>query len=428
MSRIATILVSIFALQSAAQPPSIAGARISLVPRPQAILNVTIENRRASPLVEWQMDVSLRGTAPPRMTQSGYQSIQPGEKRTVPIGLPNPEDVATATLVFVAFADGFYEGTSQAVQVWQKARGERAKDLSYWTRVFGLMPRVSEPDLRRYLSDHISERTGQVPNDVSGVRAKVQSVLYRYPSGPDVWELLDRLRAETQAALTAATRQPPDGSRGGVVDAVSSVVISSQEQGRTTAYDAAIENLRGVPIEALGFEILEQGTGRARSGRRMDFCAIDAASHPNRGGRIQPREIREERTGIDVNPDQPLPVIRLTFILFDDLSFEGAPHYRDELFEDRERQADDYAAGIAALAAVATLPPSHVEAFLAAKRAERARQLQSAGVRGDVSVLDNLIRNAKTSPEQLVASAKDRGAMLERVRQRLLRHKSPAAK
>ena len=170
MSIIVTILVSILTLQPPVERPAVKGARISLVPKPQAVLNVTIENRRQSPLVEWQMDVTLQGSRQPRMTQSGYRPLQPGERQTVPISLPNLQDVATATLAFVAFEDGFYEGTTQALQIWQKAREERAKDLSYWVRVFGMMPRVSEPDLRRYLADRGVERAGEVTGDPSGVR------------------------------------------------------------------------------------------------------------------------------------------------------------------------------------------------------------------------------------------------------------------
>ena len=130
---------------------------------------------------------------------------------------------------------------------------------------------------------------------------------------------------------------------------------------------------------------------------------------------------------MDVNPDKPLPVVRLSFVLFDDLSFEGATHYQDELFRSREMQADDYASGIAALRQVATVKAGEVVAFLAARRTERARQLQVDKRRGDLLILDNLIRHAKQSPEQFLASANGRLADLERAHQRLLRHKVAAA-
>jgi hypothetical protein len=327
MNIILAIVVSILTLQASAQPPAIQGARISLVPKPQAVLNVTIENRRESPLVEWHIGVTLQGAGQPLMTAGGFGSIQPGERRTVPVNLPALRDVATAAVTLVAFEDGYYEGTAKAVQPWRAAREERAKDLSYWVRVFGLMPRVSEPDLRRYLSERAIERAGQVTSDVSGVRRKLQEVLQRYPSGPDVWIGLDRLRDETLAELAKVTRQPSGGAGGGAVDAVSSVAIVAQEQGTTTTYVAAIENLRGAPIEAMGFEVLEPGSSRVQGGQTSDFCG---------GGGIQPKEIREMSFGSRVDPNA-LPVVRLTFLLFGDLSFEGSMVHRDELLRHREK-------------------------------------------------------------------------------------------
>jgi hypothetical protein len=417
MSIIFTILVSILTLQPPVETPSIKGARISLVPKPQAVLNVTIENRRASPLIEWKMDVTLRGTSQPRMTQSGYRSLQPGERRTIPISLPNPEDAATATLTFVAFEDGFYEGTAQPVQIWQKAREEHAKDLSYWVRVLGMMPRVSEPDLRRYLADRAVERAGEVTGDPSGVRIKLRHVLQRYPSGPEVWDGLDRLRIEAQAALAAATRQPSGGSGGGVVDAVSSVAISAQEQAKATTYVAAIENLRGKAIEAVGFEDYDPATNRPRGGQSADFVVGDLQIHP--------KEIREMFFSAGANPGA-LPPVRLTFVLFDDLSFEGSMAARDEVLRHRETQADEYAHAIALAKQIATLPPEQVEAFLVAKRAERAKQLLSEGRRGETHMLEQFLREAKDAPERFVAGAKGRAESLERQRQRLLRHKTAA--
>jgi hypothetical protein len=55
---------------------------------------------------------------------------------------------------------------------------------------------------------------------------------------------------------------------------------------------------------------------------------------------------------------------------------------------------------------------------------ERARQLQQEGRQGSLANLDELIRQAKESPQQLAANAKARQEYLERERQRLLRHVS----
>jgi hypothetical protein len=419
MSIILTTLVSILSLQPAVATPAVTGARISLLPKPQATLNVTIENRRASPLVEWHVAIFLNGTDRSNSTQSGYVPIQPGERLTTAVHLPNPGDVATGRLIFVAFEDGFHEGTAAPVQEWRSVREERAKDLSYWVRVLGMMPRVSEPELRRYLAEHIVQRAGDVSRDPSRVRTKLQEVLQRYPVGPDVWEGLERLRIETLAALARATRAPSDGAGGGVVDAVSTAVIAAQAQVKTTSFVAAIENLGGKPIEAMGFEVLEAGTDRPSSGQTADFCGTDRL--------IQPKEIREFFFGREVNPNAP-PVIRLTFVLSDDLSSEGSTTARDEVLRRRETQADEYAHAIAAVNQLATLPPGEVEAFLVAKRAERAKQLAADGRRGETHMIEQLLREAKGSPERFVAGAKARVAHLEAQRQRLLRHKVPAQK
>jgi hypothetical protein len=407
--------VSILALQSAARPPAIKGARISLAPKPQAVLNVTIENRRESPLVEWHIGVTLQRAGNPVVYGSG--SIAPGERRTIPVQLPALQDVARAEVTLVAFEDGYYEGTAKAVQPWRAAREERAKELSYWVRVFGLMPRVSEPDLRRYLSERATERAGQDTSDVSGMRRKLQEVLQRYPAGPDVWLGLDRLRDETLAELAKVTRQPSGGAGGGAVDAVSAVAVVAQEQSVTTSFVAAIENLQGKAIEAVGFEDYDLVTDRPRGGQSADFCVGDQ--------QIQPKEIREMFFSGGANPGAPPPV-RLTFVLFDDLSFEGSTAARDELLRHRETRADEYAHAIAVVRQIAAVAPEQVEAFVVAKRAERAKQLQSEGRRGDMSMLDDLLRDAKGYPDRLVASAKVKAESLERQRQRLLRHKTVA--
>jgi hypothetical protein len=73
------------------------------------------------------------------------------------------------------------------------------------------------------------------------------------------------------------------------------------------------------------------------------------------------------------------------------------------------------------------LPPREVEAFLVAKRAERARQLQADGRRLGTPTLEQLLQDAKGSPERFVAGATARVERLERQLQRLLRHKPAAA-
>jgi hypothetical protein len=65
MSRYLAIGLGLLALSALAQDTEVKGARISVVRKPSAALNVTIENRRERPLVEVQLGVTPRGAAKP---------------------------------------------------------------------------------------------------------------------------------------------------------------------------------------------------------------------------------------------------------------------------------------------------------------------------------------------------------------------------
>jgi len=75
---------------------------------------------------------------------------------------------------------------------------------------------------------------------------------------------------------------------------------------------------------------------------------------------------------------------------------------------------------------VLTLPDDPV-VFLTAKRAERARQLQSQGRRPEVYTIDRMIEQAKRAPGDFRIAATRVPEHLERERQRLLRHLSRGA-
>ena len=259
------------------QDTEIKGARISLERKPSAVLNVTIENRRDSSLVAWQIGLSERGSSAIRGIHgsdfSGRKTepwqtggpIGPHERRTIAVDLTNSLEVTSGALQFVAFEDGYVEGLPAAVEPWRKARRERVDDLRYWSGVFEFMPRVSESDLRAYLASRLAERSDR-REDPSGVRAELQNVLRRYPSGPDVWLGLDRLRADTRSELA---RLPAVTSP--AAEAVTSAVILTQDRAVSTRFAVAIENLRGAAIEAYGYEVVDAATGRFRSGQRTDF-------------------------------------------------------------------------------------------------------------------------------------------------------------
>ena len=429
MSRYLAIGLGLLALSTSAQDTEIKGARISVVRKPSAVLNVTIENRRDSPLVEVQLGLTPRGAGKGSMFSTRYfgetapnETVKPHEQRVLETSLEFDPDVETATLTLVVFADGYYEGVATAVEPWRKARQARIDDLRYWSGVLDFMPRVSETDLRAYLASRLADRAGQVVQNPNApeVRWQLQEVLRRYPSGPEVWSGLEPLRADMQKELAALTTQPPAGASA-AVGAVTSAAILKQDRVTSGTVVATIENLRTVPIEAHGLEILDPVTRRPRSGQGADFCNSEPQPEPG-SGPIKPGEIREIPLLIPVGPDEALPPVRLAYVIFDDLSYEGAVAPREEALRRREERAADYAFAASVLGQAAGRPASEIQTFLMQKRAERARQLQTAGRRENLMEIDELIRQAKESPDRLLANATYMQERFERQRDRLVRH------
>lgn len=431
MSRYLGIAVGLLAVSMSPQDTEVKGARVSVVRKPSAVMNVTIENRRDSPLVAWEIGLSEPGASFARMTsgsdfsgrkaEPGHTSgpIAPHERRTVAVDLSTNPAFGSAALQLAVFDDGHSEGIPAVLELWRKARQARVDDLRYWSGVFELMPRVSETDLRGYLTSRLADRAGQVvanPN-APGVRWKLQEVLRRYPSGPDVWSGLDALRAETQRELAALTRQPPGIAP--TTGAVTSAVILTQDRVASGTLVATIENLRAVPIEAFKLELLRPTGGT--SGLGMDFCDSEPPQELGRGP-IKPGEIREIPRFGTIGLNDALPFVRLSYVIFDDLSYEGEVAGRDEALRKREERATDYAFAAAMLGQVVERPAAEIQTFLMEKRAERARQLQASGRTEMLMLIDELIRQAKDSPDRLLANAKEMKERYERVRQRLLRH------
>jgi hypothetical protein len=370
---------------------------------------VTIENGRDTPLVEWQ-------TTAGRVSSGRRGFVAPHGQSVVVFPL---DDVAGATprIVVAAFADGSYEGTGPEFDKWLTARRERADDLDYWVKALRSMPRISMVDLRKYLGDRLAERSVHDRPNVENVSDRVRNVLRQYPDGAEVWPPLDRLRAELETAFIDASRQ---GRAPGGGSEVSGVAIVASRETTTKTYAVAIENLRDVPIEAVGFDELE-ADGRSRGSRGSDFCVVDPADRTSAHSRIQPHERRE--FPVFPQADRPLPRYTLSFVLFDDLSFEGSTAARDDILRSREAQADEYAFAIAALKGVAGLPPEQIEAFLQERKIERARQLQEQGRRPWMGgLLDEALRQVRESPQQVLTRVSVYRAHLEQALDRLRRH------
>ena len=158
------------------------------------------------------------------------------------------------------------------------------------------MPRIAEPAVREYVAARVLERARDASTDPSTVRARLQRVLQQYPSGPDVWIGLDRLRAEARRELAALPAEPP-AVNGGQPPAVISDVALTWERSAPTEFVATIENLRDVPIEAYGLEFVDPATNRVESGRGADFCVGEPQPAERGSGRIQPHEVREVSSG-----------------------------------------------------------------------------------------------------------------------------------
>ncbi len=115
-------------------------------------------------------------------------------------------------------------------------------------------------------------------------------------------------------------------------------------------------------------------------------------------------------------------ILRLSFVLFDDLSFEGLPDQRDQLFRDREATASDYAFAIDVISRASVLPPEESLAFVTAQRDGRALGPRVGGRPPNGSVIDEFIRQLKESPVRAAANAKGFLGHIEGQRQRLIRH------
>jgi hypothetical protein len=413
----------------------ITGARISLVRKTMDVMSVTLENRRDSPLVAWRVGVKSGGAGRGALdhgsdysrhaidADAGSGAIKPHERRAIEIDVTGVPDAQAATLQLVAFEDGYHEGLAPALDTWRTTRRELTDDLGFWTRAFFEMPRVSEPDVRRFIAARAAERSSDAVADPSGLRQKLLGALRQFPPGGEVWSALDRIRADAQREFAAISRRPPEGTPVDAVTLVSSVAIASQRSTAAT-FVGAIENLRAVPIEAYEFELVEPGSARVRGSTGTDYCPVEPDLSRRGTGPIQPHELRELPLGGRVKADEPQPRIRLAFVLFDDLSFEGDAAKRDRVLRDRETRAGDYAFMIDVFARAAVLPAADARALVLAKRAERLKQLEEEGRSGHtaVSYLDDVIRESTATPERGPMLAGRLRVTLERQRQQLLRH------
>jgi hypothetical protein len=168
-----------------AQDAEVKSVRISLKPQDVPIERVTIENRRNSPLVFWDIGLSAPGASRASLTHysdrswprgddaAGDGPIKPNARRVIDVDLGNRSDLQTVALRMVVFADGFCEGAPGVLAAWRAQNDERADDLAYWVRAIDAVPRDSAQELRRYFVERASERARQVKGDPSGLRYRM---------------------------------------------------------------------------------------------------------------------------------------------------------------------------------------------------------------------------------------------------------------
>jgi hypothetical protein len=428
--RSAIILACVWAsLQTAPHDTAVTSVRISVRPTSVDRLRMTIENRRDSPLLESTVELFEPGATHARssiyMNLGGYLGgsdapmrhgpIAPHERRVIEVDAPDPQVRWTPALVAVAFADNYYEGSLDVLTAWREARQKQADELAYWIRAFDAVPRESVEAARKHLADHAVERAGQDAAPDGTLRDRVWNLSRDDIRLPD---LIGRVDREREAAARQLARLRPSLTGKLSPRPVTSAAISA-EPAPATKYVVVIENAGKQPLEAWGWEYLDPRTGKPGGGVSTDMCGVPAVAEPGIG-RVAPGEVREYPFGQTVSDGKP-PAVRLKYVLFQDLSFEGAPSERDALLRERERRADDIAYAIGVLRRAAA-DPAQALAVLTAARSERARQLQEQGRHGSLSQLDELIRQAKASVTDFAAQAAVRETALQLEREQNLRH------
>jgi hypothetical protein len=393
--------------------PAISGAALSVVEKTGVDLRITIENLRDSPLVDYMINPAWAGFSP-------WVRLQPHQRGTISVHVEDPRAAARAeTLDYVFFEDGYYEGHGRSFDQWLAQRAERVEDLRYWVNAFNEMPRVSIAEMRRYLSDQIAERESRrtVPQLAPHVSDRVSALLRQFPAGPFIVRPMDLLRQEVETDLIAATRVPADRTPFGHVDVVTAATVTSTEAVPSKVYSLTLENLRDAGIEAFGYYKFER-SGRPQGGAGEDYYLSDPAKPTPGRGRVQPHEVRD----LYQQFESPTPIVRLSYVMFDDYVFEGDASEREQLLTRRENEAAEFPAALAALAETIKKPPAEIESFLVERLATRIKQTQVEGrFHSPVSPLDLMVAAVRRSPDQFLKDADATRVKYEQQYQRLTR-------
>jgi hypothetical protein len=329
MARALLLVTTLLALS--AQEPSVTGARVSLKLRQEPAPQVTLVNERDSAVVEYRLRITASAAARGINEHASFERLAPRARKTLDLRVQD-SSFDTIVLSLAVFEDGHVEGLPDTLNVWRGDRRALSDDLTYWIGVLSTMPRISEPDLRAHLASHLAGRADRPDPRTETVRARLVRILQRYPSGPEVWEPLDGLRADAERER-AAVRRTLDGPAAQA--SPGTLAIVSPRASTTPNVVASIENLRDVAIEAFGFEVLKPASNQPDTGMSMRLCPSRRAEGESDHGFIRAGETRDVPIGRQPLPDAPLPPVRLRFVLYADGSFEGRAFDRDELLRQR---------------------------------------------------------------------------------------------
>ena len=419
-------LILAAAIPVLAQDSAITGARVTVVEKPAGTLLVGLQNLRDSPLVAWELRVRSGATSPgivsstdftgPGPYVAGDGPLSPLEQRVVRIQTSSVAADAAVVMQLAVFADGYYEGESEAAAEYRGKRERRADDLRFWLAALQGVPRGSDDEIRTYLRDQLARHAARPDAAESIAASRIRSLaLEDVPRAPDwISSLLERQATEMRAHLTRLEQslKPPSDALAGHVGAVA-VAITGTPQGR---FYVVVDNVTSVPIDAFGL--------RYEGGTRMRSFLFSSANGAPGQGPIQPGEKREVPVSIGFGDRPDRPDVTLLFLLFADLRFEGPRSERDEVLRILRGRSAEMTFTIATLSEAIQQPSDKIVDFLESKKRERA--VAMAGTRegrGFTGEIDEIIRLAKSlSASHAVTHASHLIAQLEANRARITRH------
>lgn len=196
---------------------------------------------------------------------------------------------------------------------------------------------------------------------------------------------------------------------------VTAATVVSAEAVPSNSYTLILENRRESGIEAFGYDKFEP-TGTPQGTVGEDYYLTDPARPTPGRGRVQPHERRD----LYQQYQDPAPIVRLSYVMYDDHVFEGDASQREKLLSRREEDADEYPYALATLSEAMTKPPGEIEAFLVGRLAARIKQTQPQGkYHPPTGPIDTMLRAVRLSPEQFLKDAAAMRAKFEQQYQRL---------